>query len=220
MCKRRTMPTCRSPEIDAAALLQSLSEGSGAAHMRVRHPILHLEVVGADGTRASAHRVYCGLRGQSVSVGVCCACVRCEAIVGGPAPAVECTLPVGEGERAVVVGQVLGSGTLAVDEESSVEDALRLLYASGRQELPVVDASHVVVGVARERELGANRSFALSFATSSPLVVRESISVDEALRLLASAHLREVTVVGEDGVPIGVFRDVEGLRALAQRRAK
>src|SRR5262249_11906009 len=121
----------------------------------------------------------------------------------------------------VLVGQVLGSGTLAVDQDSSVEDALRLLYASGRQELPVVDASsHVVIGVARERELGANRSFALAFATSSPLVVRESSSIDEALRLLASAHLREVTVVGEDGVPIGVFRDVEGLRALAQRRAK
>jgi hypothetical protein len=53
---------------------------------------------------------------------------------------------------------------------------------------------------------------------SSVLAIHEGVSVRRALRLLASAHAREATVVNDDGVPVGVFRDVDGLRCTPSER--
>lgn len=180
--------------------------------MRVRHPILHLEIVDEDGrTISSAHRAYCALRMRSVEIGTCCACLRCDEIVAAPQPAVVCTLPP-EDDRPTLdvhVGRMLDRGAVAISPEASAVHARRVLVTTGRRELPVVDVStHVVLGVVRD--VGLERHVDVQTAMSSPLYVRESMTVREALRVLASAHLREVTVVNDDGVPIGVFRDVDG----------
>ena len=182
-----------------------------------RHPILHLEIVDAEGRRLScAHRVFCALRLRSVALRECCACARCDAIVDGEPPAVECALtPEAEGAGEALVLHVLDRGVLAIASGSTALQARRLLVEPGRRELPVVDASSHVVGVVRDVDIESH--LVVAPATASPLVIRESLTVRNALRTLAAAHLREATVVDHDGVPIGVFRDLDGLHMLAHR---
>jgi CBS domain-containing protein len=54
---------------------------------------------------------------------------------------------------------------------------------------------------------------------SHAVAIHESTPVRRALLFLASAHLRQAAVVDSDGVPLGVFRDVDGLRWLARARS-
>ena len=60
----------------------------------------------------------------------------------------------------------------------------------------------------------------LTATMSSGLAIHEATSVRRALRLLASAHLREAIVVDDEGVPLGTFRDVDGLRWIARTRPR
>jgi hypothetical protein len=57
-------------------------------------------------------------------------------------------------------------------------------------------------------------------AMSSAMGIHEAMPVRTALRLLASSHLREATVIGNDGTPLGIFRDVDGLHAIAAARGR
>ena len=52
----------------------------------------------------------------------------------------------------------------------------------------------------------------------SVIAIDERTPVRAALRLLAARHLREATVISREGVPIGVFTDVDGLRWVARAR--
>ena len=61
---------------------------------RVSHPILRLDVLEADGTRTSDHRVFCRLQRSSVRVDDCCECVHCDAVTDGATPSVDCSIPV------------------------------------------------------------------------------------------------------------------------------
>jgi CBS domain-containing protein len=205
---------------------------------QVSHPILRLEVVGEGGAAQGSHRVFCRLRRQSVPLEVCTACFHSDAIKPGPTPTVECTVtlapdqvtPDPRGDRTEV-GALLSGGTVVVDQSASLREALRLMQASGRRSIAVVDDEQVLVGLVHETTLldrAARPGSALASrlppadgdATSmmsSALVVHEATPVRAALRLLASAHLREATVVTPDGRPIGVFRDVDGLQWLVHR---
>lgn len=66
---------------------------------------------------------------------------------------------------------------------------------------------------------GPSSTMTSPVAMPSPLALHESTPVRRALRLLASAHLREAAVVDDGGHPLGVFRDVDGLRYLTRARA-
>jgi hypothetical protein len=59
---------------------------------------------------------------------------------------------------------------------------------------------------------------AVSGAMSSAVALGEATPVRTALKLLAANHLREATVVSKRGVPIGTFRDVDGLLWIASAR--
>jgi CBS domain-containing protein len=201
------------------------------AASRVRHPILRLEVVQQDGTREASHRVFCRLRHASVPVGVCCACPRCDAIQPDPAPSVDCTVPLPpedlapdpSGER-VEVGALLRRGAVVIGQTTSVQHALTVLRAEDARSVAVVDAERRLVGVVHELAFFPGRTSidplprgeaSVVTTMSSAIVVHEATPVRTALRLLAASHLREATVVASDGEPIGVFRDVEGLRWIA-----
>jgi len=193
----------------------------------VRHPILHLEVLAADGTRASDHVVFCRLRDQSVRVEECCRCARCDAIEELPTPAVSCTPPnhplePSEDPRGetIVVGSILCKGTLVLSDEVPVRRALEVMRDADRRSVPVVDNRHVMVGLIHDaafvRPLA--RVGAVGHAMSSPIAIDERTPVRMALKLLVANHLREATVVSKERVPLGIFRDVDGLRWITAAR--
>ncbi len=53
---------------------------------------------------------------------------------------------------------------------------------------------------------------------SGSLAIHEAVPVRRALEVLAAAHLREATVIDDEGVPLGIFRDVDGLRWIVSAR--
>ena len=55
-------------------------------------------------------------------------------------------------------------------------------------------------------------------AMAAAVAVHETIPIRAALRLLASTHSREAIVVSSEGKPLGVFRDIDGMRWIAQAR--
>lgn len=197
--------------------------------LRLNHPILRLEVLLPDGSRRETHRVFCRYRHRSVPAESCCGCVHCDAITGGPAPTIACTVPLDRpsdaepdpsGDRTEV-GAILREGTVALDPTSSLREALTLLHVQDRRSIAVVEASGRLAGVVHEVTFvkpgpGAD----VAAAMTRGLSLHEAVPVRRALRLLAGAHLREATVVDDAGAPIGVFRDVDGLRFLALARAR
>ena len=196
---------------------------------RVSHPILRLEVLEADGTRTSDHRVFCRLQRSSVRVDECCECVHCDAVTDGATPSVDCSIPVRPLEPAddpngesIEVGTLLCRGTVVVAESASAGRALRILREEDRRSVAIVDAGNHLVGLVHESgfmgRTGPVRVGLVTASMSTAVAVHERTPVRVALKLLAASHLREATVVSDDGIPIGVFRDVDGLRWLAGAR--
>jgi hypothetical protein len=196
---------------------------------RVSHPILRLEVLEADGTRTHDHRVYCRLQRSSIRVDACCECVHCDAITDGERPSVDCSIPVrplapGDDPKgeSIEVGTLLCRGTVVLAESTSTGRALKMLREEDRRSVAIVDAGNVLIGVVHEAgfmgRMGPVRVGTVTASMSTAVAVHERTPVRVALKLLAASHLREATVVSDDGVPIGVFRDVDGLRWLAGAR--
>ena len=193
---------------------------------RVEHPILHLEVLAADGTRQTDDRVFCQLERRSVRVEKCSDCVHCDAIRGGAKPSVDCSIPVmpleafddPDGER-MEVGALLWRGTIAVAESAAVGAALGILRGEDMRAVSIVDDSGVLVGLVHEASfLGKQlrmRGDVISATMSTVIAAHERTPVRTALRLLAAHHLRAATVISDEGAPIGVFEDLQGLRWIA-----
>jgi CBS domain-containing protein len=119
------------------------------------------------------------------------------------------------------IGALLRAGTMVIAQSATVGAAVRLMNSKDLRSVAIVDEHDVLVGVVRESGfLGRSRASesALQLAMSTPLAVHEQTPVRLALRMLAANHLREITVVAEDGTPIGVFRDVDGLHWIAVAR--
>jgi predicted transcriptional regulator len=166
----------------------------------------------------------------------CTRCPRREAIHGEPVASVECTIPVApegliadpEGERTEVGSLLCGAATV-VEQALPLRDALRLLHDTDRRSVAVVDGDQRLIGIVhetafiripRDKSLALARSSDdLTVAMSTAIAINEATPIRTALRLLASSHLREATVVGSDGRPIGVFRDVDGLHWIARAKA-
>jgi CBS domain-containing protein len=194
----------------------------------VKHPILRLEVIASDGTRSSECHVFCRLQHKSVPVDACCSCVHADAITDGTTPSVDCTIPIPPllpaedptGER-IEVGRLLCEGTVVVAQTATLRAALGVLHTEDRRAVAIVDDHNVLVGLVHETSFG-RRSVAshgaVAGAMSSAIAVHECTPVRVALRMLAANHLREATVISDQGRPIGLFRDVDGLRWIASAR--
>jgi len=154
--------------------------------------------------------------------------MHCDRITADPTPTVECTIPVNDPGNpdtqgsTTPVASILHEGTVALDPSATLRDALTMLQGEGRRSVAVVDDAHVLVGVVHEAAFIVPRARDgalpedLNHAMSSALAIHESVPIRHALRLLASAHLREATVVDDAHVPLGVFRDIDGLRWIVQ----
>lgn len=196
---------------------------------RVRHPLLRLDVLASDGSCRAEHRVFCRLKSQSVRAEACCECVHCDEVIAGRTPSVDCSVPVRPLERAddpegdrVEVGTLLRVGTGALRESATLSQALSMLHADDRRSVAVVDESSALVGIVHEAGFvglrGPFHTMQVGASMSTPIAVHERTPVRVALRFLAATHLREVMVVSKDGIPLGVFKDVEGLRWIAGTR--
>lgn len=195
----------------------------------MKHPILRLEVLAADGTVSTDHVVFCRMQDQSVRVEECCRCVRFTSIEEGTTPAVSCTLPIDplepaddpEGER-IEVGSTLTEGTVVFSEEVSIGRALEVMSEHDRRCVAIVDAGRRIVGIVHEARSTTRTPRAeqgdVRAAMTSPIAIDERTPVRTALKLLAAHHLREATVVTKRRVPVGMFRDIDGLRWLAAAR--
>jgi CBS domain-containing protein len=175
--------------------------------------------------------VICRLRRESIDVGTCRDCTHCDAVTPEPAASVDCTitLPPQEltpdplGERTEV-GTLLRGETTAIASSASLRDALELLRARDLRSVAVVGGGHILVGLLYEVSLTQRCAKPGAADTdvrnvmSSPLAIHESTPVRQAIRFLAAAHLRQAPVVTTAGVPLGMFRDVEGLRWLTRAR--
>jgi CBS domain-containing protein len=196
---------------------------------QVSHPILRLDVLEPDGSHETDNRVFCRKQGRSVRVEECVPCAFCDVIIEGARPSVDCTIPDAPlspaedptGERTEI-GVLLKGDTLVIAQSASLGAALRIMRAEDRRSVAIVDDKHVLVGLVRETGfLGhapPGEEEELQAAMSTPVAVHESTPVRTALRLLAASHLREITVVSEEGIPLGVFRDVDGLHWIAEAR--
>lgn len=194
-----------------------------------KHPILRLDVLDADGVARHEHRVFCRLQRSSVPVDECCSCLHCDEITDGPVPTVDCTMPIARDDPAkdptgesTEIGTLLCCGTVVVAATSPMTQAFSVLHAEGRRSIPIVDGHHVLVGMLHEtgflgrRLLG--KDAAISSAMSSAIALHERTPVRTALKFLAANHLREATVVSDDGRPIGIFRDIDGLHWISVAR--
>ncbi len=200
----------------------------GARSSRVSHPVLHLDVLSGGGARAAEERVFCRLRRESIDVEYCRHCIRCDAIQAGLS--VDCTVslptehfsPDPQGNRTEI-GALLRGGLAVVETSANLGEALGLLRAEDLRSVAVVGGDHILVGVLHEVDLSercARRGASSNVASemSSPLALHESTPIRPALRFLASAHLRQAAVVTSGGVPLGLFRDVDGLSWIARAR--
>lgn len=185
---------------------------------RLRHPLLRLDVIAADGSRSSERRVYCLRNSQSVDLETCSRCAYCDAIRDGNRPSVDCTVPKrpvdhahDPGGERVGVGALLCRGTVVLSTDVAAPDAFAFLRAHNLRSVAVVDERHVLRGVVHEAR-SLVRAPSLSNAISTAKAVHESTPIRVALKVLAANHLREIAVVTTARVPLGVFRDVDGLR--------
>lgn len=188
---------------------------------RISHPLLRLEVLRPDGTRTTEHRVFCRYQRRSVPAGTCCACLHCTEVTAEPEPAIVCAIPSEPSMEEPEVGTILRGETVAIDPATPIGEALLVMRAEERRSVAVVDGDRTLVGIVHEvtfvRPVKPGEEVAA--AMSSGLALHEATPVRRALRLLASAHLREAIVVDDAGVPLGTFRDVDGLRWIAKARA-
>jgi len=225
---------------DEADSLSTRPPPSRRRTVHVKHPILRLEIIGPQGTRAAEHHVFCRLQQKSISVGICCACTHCDAIVSVPSPSVNCTVLLEERDLEpdplgthTPVGNMLEHGAISIDPTLSVHEALKLLQSEGVQSVAVVDGEHRMVGVLHEAVFVRGGMTMPSGTARAPrargevlqimsasLAIHESLPIRRALELLAAAHLREATVVNAEGIPIGVFRDIDGLRWMFTAKQK
>jgi len=198
---------------------------------RVSHPVLHLEVVDRDGIQTAKPRVFCRLRRESIDVELCRSCARAYAIRDGPAPSVDCKVvpPAGALDADPLglrteVGTLLKNGSMVVGASASVQDALRFLRAQDLRSVAVVGDDHILVGVLYDVALTERGDIPgrelddVTTVMSHAIAIHEATPVRRALLFLAAAHLRQAAVVDSEGIPLGVFRDVDGLRWLARAR--
>lgn len=158
---------------------------------RLIHPLLRLEVVHPDGTRTISHRVFCRLERRSEPVETCCACVHCESVGSDPFPSVVCSVPLDAEE---------------LDDGDFTEVGAVLREGT----VALADDRGALVGVTDE----------VGGRARPTLVLHEATPVRRALCLLAAGQLHEATVVDDDGVPLGVFREIDGVRFLRLARTR
>jgi CBS domain-containing protein len=127
------------------------------------------------------------------------------------------------------VGDLMTPHPVVIADGASAQEAVYLLEENEVSGLPVVDADGTLIGCISEADIVRTRASERLWSRWPELRARHvmhapamtadpGMSIDEAARLMESAHVHRLIVVGEDQqTPIGVFSTSDLVRALASR---
>lgn len=231
----------RTP-IAARSLARRMQSSANMATRRTerRHPILSTEVLGIDGDQHSHLRVFCDVRSRSIPLDVCRACPSCTSISagenGGPA-LVRCAPDLEDVEPVALSpsGRAVHRGVVAVDEDVLVRDVVALFAKRKVRIVVVTNAAGRAKGVVHESQLlreihdytyaGDMTRLGWTSATLEPASaimfpaakVFEGEPLRFAVESMSNGHQRQLLVVDEEGLPVGVLVDVDALHALYGR---
>jgi len=122
--------------------------------------------------------------------------------------------------RFETVGQIKMGNPFVAHEHTSASDLASEFLHSRHTGMPVVDRNDRVIGVVSEQDLlralrGPRRLEeieAKEIMTSSPIVVEETTTLEEASKIMEDAHVHRLPVV-KDGVLLGTIDRHDLLRA-------
>jgi CBS domain-containing protein len=132
-------------------------------------------------------------------------------------------------EYTPTVGQLMTPDPIVVADSAPADDAIRLLEENEISGLPVVDAEGMLIGIISEADVVRVRASERLWSRWPELRARHvmhapamtadpGMTLEEAARLMESAHVHRLIVVGEDqATPIGIFSTSDLVRALAHR---
>jgi CBS domain-containing protein len=193
-------------------------------------PIVVTEVVGAERSRNFTLRVFCEKRSESVPLDICRVCAACAEIAGDPSGEtswVSCASSAAEVTSAsadLKVGAIVNGKTLCVRDNLPIADLMAIMLEQALPLVFVVDSLGAVTGVVSERDL-IGRAFEEPTAAigimSTAHPIHETDPLHRALLQMASSRSRIAPIVTENGLLLGIVRDLEAMAALnALRRGR
>lgn len=177
-------------------------------------------ILGADGSSHQSLYVVCPSRMGSEDIDTCKSCVRAQNV--SPAH-VECEPFMAPQIQPQSWATSIAPLRVTCVRDSVIADSLRTGAPREPWAIPVVDASSRFIGFVSSNQTAAMATtdrLAMAMrvgeiAIGRSLIVRETDSAREALRVMANHRATVVAVVDDAGTPRGVLRDLDLLRLVA-----
>ena len=127
------------------------------------------------------------------------------------------------------VAELMTPDPIVIEDDASLDDAVRLLEENEISGMPVVDRDGVLVGVISQTDIVRARAVAHLWHRWPGLRVRHlmhapaltadrAMSLEEAAQIMERAHVHRLVVVADDQMtPVGVISTTDLVRALAHR---